>query len=250
MGPIIRAATGVAGALALASAAFAGEFRVTVAGYDNISVGVTGGLFTNANGYQGFEYGNGWVAQNGTLALHPETYELGTWHAIHTGEYTDGSPVSSDASTGLIFGSTIDDPGTPFGVLGPGGTGPLGLSALPQFFPGGVPSGPTAFPELGRSGHAVFLGRYTITGGTISGVFGVGVPTPEDQFSVFYFDVDSTALAPVFSDDGIDLGLYLRPRPGIENSFDIYLTDVPTPGAAAPLGVAVLAVTRRRRVAR
>ena len=242
----------VGGAAALAVAVLAPPssadgFSVKIFGYDNINVTVTGGLFTNANGYRGFEYARGWVANNAAIALFPETYELGTWHALHSGEYVGGTPVTADATDGLLDG-TVSDPGTPFPILGfgPGGTGGLAFGA----FPGTrdtIPAAPMAFPELGRSGLGIFLGRYTITGGSISGVIGVGIPTPEDFFSVFYFDVDSTALAPVFSDNGSDLGLYLRPRPGFENSFDIYLTDVPAPGAAALLGVVGLGAPRRRR---
>ena len=244
----------VGGAAALAVAALAPpssavDFGVRGVAYDINSVTVTGGAFTNANGYAGFEYAKGWIAQNATIASHPETYERGTWHGIAPGEYTDGTPLAAEASTGLIAGTSVTDPSVPFPTLGPAGTGAKGFFAFPGTIDV-VPAAPMTFPELGRSGLAVFLGRYTVTGGTISGVLLATIPRPGDPHVGTYFDVDSTALAPVFSDNGVDLGLYLRPRPGFANSFDIYVTDVPTPGGAALLGAAGLAVTRRRRGAR
>ena len=229
-----------AAVLGLAGSAF-GAFTVNGLAYDNVSVSVTGGNFVNAGGYLGFEYANGWVAQNTTRPAFPGTYAAGTWHAIHTGEApAAGAPVTADSASGLIIGNVV---GAAIGnTLGPGGTGPLGfnLEGVPA-----VPSAPTNFPELGGAGEAVFLGRYTVDGGTIAGTISVAVPQPGDDFATFGFDVDSTAGAPVFNGNGSGLGLYLRDIG--QGSFDIYLTDIPTPGAAALLGVAGLAGIRRRR---
>lgn len=88
---------------------------------------------------------------------------------------------------------------------------------------------------------AIFVGQINTDGGEITG----GAQFNFQGLGSFDFDLNGGSVDVGFE---VPLNFVSIPNPsGADNSYHLYLVEVPTPGAAALLGVAGLAGIRRRR---